>query len=49
MNKEDKKNTIINVLQNHSGYTKAAVLAELLSISSKSVYRLINEINSATD
>lgn len=49
LNKEDKKNTIINFLQNHSGYTKAAVLAELLSISSKSVYRLINEINSATD
>lgn len=49
MNKEEKKNKIINFLLNNSGYTKATELANLLSISSKSIYRLINEINGSTD
>ena len=49
MNKEEKKNKIINFLLNNSGYTKATELADLLSISSKSIYRLINEINGSTD
>ncbi|WP_436951442.1 hypothetical protein [Staphylococcus shinii] len=48
MNKEEKKNTVINFLLNTSGYTKATELADLLSISSKSIYRLINEINNST-
>ncbi len=48
LNKEEKKNTVINFLLNTSGYTKATELADLLSISSKSIYRLINEINNST-
>ncbi|WP_404830483.1 HTH domain-containing protein [Staphylococcus shinii] len=38
----------MNFLLNTSGYTKATELADLLSISSKSIYRLINEINNST-
>ncbi|PNZ92548.1 helix-turn-helix domain-containing protein, partial [Staphylococcus nepalensis] len=48
MNKEDKKRVIINHLINNSGYIKANELSELLSVSSKSIYRLINEINDNT-
>ncbi|OIS61472.1 BglG family transcription antiterminator [Staphylococcus equorum] len=48
MNKEDKKDIIINHLLNNTGYTKASELSKLLSVSSKSIYRLIKEINNTT-
>lgn len=49
MNKEDKKRTIINYLINSSGYIQAKELADILSTSSKSIYRLIQEINEKTE
>ncbi|MBF7019779.1 PRD domain-containing protein [Staphylococcus sp. 18_1_E_LY] len=45
MNKEDKKRTIINYLINSPGYIQAKELADIISTSSKSIYRLIQEIN----
>lgn len=48
MNKEDKKEIIINHLLNSTGYTKASELSKLLSVSSKSIYRLVKEINNTT-
>lgn len=45
MYKEDKKRKIINYLLNNFSYTPARELADLLATSSKSIYRLIYEIN----
>ncbi|UXU50086.1 BglG family transcription antiterminator [Staphylococcus arlettae] len=46
MEKEDKISLIINHLLNNTGYIKAEEMAELLTTSTKSIYRLIKEINS---